>query len=203
VSNHIPGVASPVDFGASARLSAPTFKLPGSGAGAWPVEIRLQGARLTELDHHTTVGDAPGAAPDITIHAVADLSYPMAHCQVPVVDHVTVDNAGAEARGAVIELDVVGAGGSLGGPRRMHLDLAARKPTTLRDVALVLDPAAMLAVDEPQPGFIRAAGRGKCGSARYQLPKVFKQTTCRDRFAIDYVMKVRRNFMPPLFPTEK
>lgn len=119
---------------------------------------------MTETGHHATVGDARGSAPRIELHAIADLSYPMAHCRVPVVEDVAVDNGGDELRGAVIELDVAGAGGSLGGPRRVHLDLAAHKPTTLRDVELVLDPAAMLAVDEPQPGAIRAVLRDARGA---------------------------------------
>ncbi|TDH48412.1 DUF3320 domain-containing protein [Mycobacterium eburneum] len=104
------------------------------------------------------------ATPRIQIHAVADLSYPMAHCQIPVIDHVTVDNAGEELRGAVLELDVVSADGSHGGPREVHLDLVAHKPTILRDVDLVLDPAAMLAVGEQRPGTIRAVLRDTHGA---------------------------------------
>jgi hypothetical protein len=109
--------------------------------------------------------EAPnGTAPRIQIHAVADLSYPMAHCRIAVIDHVTVDNAGAELRGAVLELDVVSVDGSHGGPREVHLDLAAGKPTILRDVDLVLDPAAMLRVGDQRPGEIRAALRDADGA---------------------------------------
>ncbi|WP_200900693.1 hypothetical protein [Mycolicibacter heraklionensis] len=91
---------------------------------------------------------APVSGPRIEIHAVTDLSYPMAHCRIPVIDHITVD----ELRGAVLHLDVTSADGSHGGPKEIHLDLAAHAPTILRDVALLLDPASMLAVDEPRPG---------------------------------------------------
>lgn len=98
----------------------------------------------------------PVTPPRIEIHAVTDLSYPMAHCRIPVIDHIVVDNAGEELRGAVLQLDVTSADGSHGGPQEIHLDLAAHAPTILRDVALLLDPASMLAVDDPRPGTIRA-----------------------------------------------
>ena len=98
-------------------------------------------------------------APRIEIHAVSDLSYAMAHCRVPVIDHITVDNTGNEVHGAVVEVDVVSTQGSHGGPREVYLDLAAHKPTVLRDVDLALDPASMLAVDEQQPGAVRVVLR--------------------------------------------
>ena len=102
-------------------------------------------------------------APRIEINAVTDLSYAMAHCRVPVIDHITVDNTGSEVHGAVVEVDVVSTVGSHGGPREVYLDLAANKPTILRDVDLVLDPASMLAVDEQQPGGIRVVLRDATG----------------------------------------
>ena len=102
-------------------------------------------------------------APRIEISAVTDLSYAMAHCRVPVVDHITVDNTGSEVHGAVVEVDVVSTAGSHGGPREVYLDLAANKPTILRDVDLVLDPASMLAVHEQQPGGIRVVLRDAAG----------------------------------------
>lgn len=107
--------------------------------------------------------ETASGAPRIAIHAVADLSYPMAHCRVPVIDHITVDNAGGELRGAVLQLDVMSADGAHGEPSEIHLDLAAHAPTTLRDVNLLLDPAAMLAVDETRPGAIRALLRDAAG----------------------------------------
>ena len=65
----------------------------------------------------------------------------MAHCRIPVIDHITVDNTGGDLRSAVVEVDVVSAEGSHGGPQEVFLDLAAHKPTILRDVDLKLDPA--------------------------------------------------------------
>lgn len=114
---------------------------------------------------------APVASPSIEIHAVSDLSYPMAHCRIPVIDHIAIDNAGDELRGAVIHLEVMSANGSHGGPKEIHLDLAAQAPTVLRDVALLLDPASMLAVDEPRPGTIRAVLRDAHGAERAEAEK--------------------------------
>lgn len=56
----------------------------------------------------------------------------MAHCRIPVIDHIAIDNTGDELRGAVLEVEVVSAHGSHGGPRQVHLDLAAHAPTLLR-----------------------------------------------------------------------
>ena len=61
----------------------------------------------------------PVGAPRIQIHAVDDLSYPMAHCRIPVIDHITVDNTGADLRSALVEVDVVSAEGSHGGPQEI------------------------------------------------------------------------------------
>lgn len=114
---------------------------------------------------------SPASTPRFEIHAITDLSYPMAHCRIPVIDHIAVDNVGEELRGAVLQLEVTSAGGSHGGPKEIHLDLAAHAPTILRDVALLLDPASMLAVDEPRPGIIRAALRDAGGAVRAEADK--------------------------------
>ena len=100
----------------------------------------------------------------IEISAVTDLSYAMAHCRIPVIDHITVRNAGAGQHGAVLEVDVVSAEGSHGGPREIHLDLAAGGITVSRGVDLQLDPGSMLRVDEQCPGKIRAVLRDAAGN---------------------------------------
>lgn len=115
--------------------------------------------------------DAAIPAARIQISAIADLSYPMASCRVPVVDHVTVDTVGGDLRGVVLQIDVVSAGGSLGGPKEVHLDLAPGTPTVLPNVDLVLDPACMLGVDEPQPGLIRATLRDASGGVVAEASK--------------------------------
>ncbi|OBB77103.1 DUF3320 domain-containing protein [Mycobacterium sp. 852014-52144_SCH5372336] len=102
-------------------------------------------------------------APHIEIHAVTDLSYPMAHCRIPVIDHITVESKGPDLRGAVVQVDVISAQGSHGGPQEVFLDLAANKPTILRDVDLKLDPAAMLQVSDQCPGSLRVVLRNAAG----------------------------------------
>lgn len=95
----------------------------------------------------------------------------MAHCRIPVIDHLAIENVGDELRGAVLQLEVISADGSHGGPKEIHADLAAHAPTTLRDVALLLDPASMLAVEEPRPGTIRALLRDAAGTVRAEVTK--------------------------------
>ncbi|KRE25635.1 DNA helicase [Mycobacterium sp. Soil538] len=103
------------------------------------------------------------STPHIEITAVTDLSYAMAHCRIPVVENITIHNSGEDVHGAVVEVDVVSAHGSFGGAREVHVDLAAHKPTILRDVDLKLDPEAMLEVSDQRPGLIRVALRAPEG----------------------------------------
>lgn len=108
------------------------------------------------------------AAGRVEVYAISNLSYPMAHCRIPVVDHVTIDGVGEELRGAVLQVDVASAEGSLGRPRELHVDLAAGKPTILRGLNVALDPAAMLTVDDQRPGRIAAVLRDATGEVRVQ-----------------------------------
>ncbi|TFC59573.1 DUF3320 domain-containing protein [Cryobacterium sp. TMT2-15-1] len=103
------------------------------------------------------------ASARITIKSVPYLSYAMAHCRVPVVDEIIIENLGGETRGASIEVDVVSGEGSLGGPKVLLVDLDEQKATTLRTIDLVLDPARMLRVEEQRPGLIRAVLRNSAG----------------------------------------
>ncbi|MCB9409353.1 DUF3320 domain-containing protein [Mycolicibacterium sp.] len=105
----------------------------------------------------------PGVGPRIEIAAVTDLSYAMAHCRIPVIESIVIDGATDSVRGAVVEVDVVSADGSHGGPREVNLDLAVNRPTVLRTVDLKLDPASMLNVDEQRPGAIRVVLRDGTG----------------------------------------
>ena len=114
---------------------------------------------------------APADAPRVDISAIADLSYAMAHCRIPVIDHITVDNTGGDRQGAVIEVDVVSAEGSHGGPAEIHLDLLAHQPTTLPTVDLKLDPASMWRVDEARPGDIRVVLRDNTGAILAEAAK--------------------------------
>lgn len=110
-------------------------------------------------------------APRIDISAISDLSYAMAHCRIPVIDHITVDNTGGDLQGAVIEVDVVSAEGSHGGPAEIHLDLLAHQPTVLQTVDLKLDPASMWRVNEARPGDIRVILRDDSGEILAEAAK--------------------------------
>lgn len=110
-------------------------------------------------------------APRIEIEAVTELSYPMAHCGIPVIEHITVEPAGNDIRSAVLEVDVVSAHGSHGGPQQIFLDVAANRPTIVRDVDLKLDPAAMLQVSDQCPGSLRAVLRNAAGEVLAEASK--------------------------------
>jgi hypothetical protein len=107
----------------------------------------------------------------IDITAIADLSYAMAHCRIPVIEQIAVDNTGGDAHGAVLEVDVVSADGSHGGPTELHLDLSAEQQTVLTGVNLKLDPASMLNVDEQRPGEIRAVLKNSAGDVLAEASK--------------------------------
>lgn len=107
---------------------------------------------------------APTAGPRISFTGLPVLSYAMAHNQVTVIDEIAVAHQGPDVRGASLEIEVACAGGSLGGPKVVLLDLADGQTTTLRTVGLVLDPARMLAVEEQQPGRIVATLRDAGGT---------------------------------------
>jgi len=107
----------------------------------------------------------------IDIAAIADLSYAMAHCRIPVIEQITVDNPGPDAHGAVVEVDIVSTDGSHGGPTEIHLDLGADQQTVLRDINLKLDPASMLSVDEQRPGEIRAVLKNAAGDVLAETNK--------------------------------
>lgn len=138
---------------------------PAPPVGQRPDEQTVPTARFAPTPAHQTM-TLPAANTGtvrLEIKAISDLSYPMAHCRIPVVDQVTIDGVTEDLRGAVLRVDVVSAEGSHGGPRELHVDLAAGKPTILRDVDLALDPASMLTVDDQRPGRIEAVLQNSAG----------------------------------------
>ncbi|WP_193044332.1 DUF3320 domain-containing protein [Mycolicibacterium baixiangningiae] len=152
-------------------------EVAGLKATVAPVQVtpRAEQAPAEQVASQVKVTPGPNAgdvdAPRIGISAVSDLSYAMAHCRIPVIDHITVDHVTSDLHGAVIEVDVVSAIGSHGGPREVHLDLAANKPTILNNVDLQLDPASMLEVDEQSPGDIRVVLRDANGQVLAEAAK--------------------------------
>jgi hypothetical protein len=123
---------------------------------------------VTEAAEAADVADAAPIHPTVpaallTIKSVPFLSYAMAHCRVPIIDEIVVENQSTEQRGASLEIDVTSARGSLGAPKVLMVDLGEGQTTTLRTVNLLLDPALMLDVQNQRPGVIRATLRDALG----------------------------------------
>lgn len=146
---------------ADAIADAKSGLLPGASAVDTvpaPLAPAAEPGGLSRLGLGTTAG------PRMSVSALPVLSYAMAHCRVLVIDEITVAHEGPDVRGATIEVDVVCASGSLGGPKVLMLDLAEGQTTTLRQIDLVLDPARMLAVETQQPGRVVTTLRDPSGS---------------------------------------
>src|SRR5882757_4612344 len=92
----------------------------------------------------------------ITLDACPILSYAMAHNEVPVVTRITVDGAERDLQGVTLKLQLNDATGPVGKASEQILDLAAGQPTRITSVGSILDPAAMLQVEEQRPGWISA-----------------------------------------------
>ena len=119
------------------------------------------------------VGDvvAPRAAVSIEITSTPVLSYALAHNRVPgrlpAGDH---QRRRPGARRATVRLAVRDAEGPIAQTVELLADLDEGRTTVLTDLGLVMDPAAMLHVEEQRPGVIdveveptdgRAARRGQ------------------------------------------
>lgn len=142
----------------AARLKSTVSLLPGATPPQRPDDQTVPTARFVPApaQQTMTLPAVNTGTVRLGIKAISDLSYPMAHCRIPVVSQVTIDGVTEDLRGVILRVDVVSATGSHGGPRELHVDLAAGKPTILRDVDLALDPASMLTVDDQRPGRIEA-----------------------------------------------
>ncbi|WP_116450241.1 DUF4011 domain-containing protein [Blastococcus litoris] len=102
------------------------------------------------------VGDvvAPRAAVSIEITSTPVLSYALAHNRVPVVSRLAVTNLGGPVRAATVRLGVRDAEGPIAQTVELLADLDEGRTTVLTDLGLVMDPAAMLHVEEQRPGVI-------------------------------------------------
>lgn len=98
--------------------------------------------------------DGVRAAVAISATSTPVLSYALAHNRVPVVSRLAFTNHGAAVRGACVRLGVQDAEGLIGSPVELLVDLDAGATTVLSDVGLVMDPAAMLQIEEQRPGSI-------------------------------------------------
>src|SRR4051812_18861573 len=102
------------------------------------------------------VGDAvvPRAAVSIEITSTPVLSYALAHNRVPVVSRLALTNFGGPVRAATVRLAVRDAEGPIAQTVELLADLDEGRTTVLTDLGLVMDPAAMLHVEEQRPGVI-------------------------------------------------
>src|SRR4051794_28422716 len=87
------------------------------------------------------------AAVSVEITSTPVLSYALAHNRVPVVSRLALTTSGAPVRGAAVRLSVRDPEGPIGSAVELLVDLDEGRTTVLPDVALTLDPAAMLQVD--------------------------------------------------------
>ncbi|WP_242471270.1 DUF4011 domain-containing protein [Blastococcus sp. TML/C7B] len=92
-------------------------------------------------------------AVSIEITSTPVLSYALAHNGIPVVPRLALTSE-STVRGATVRLSVRDAEGPIARPVELLADLDAGRSTVLTDVGLVMDPAAMLQVEEQRPGVI-------------------------------------------------
>jgi hypothetical protein len=102
------------------------------------------------------VGDvvAPRPAVSIEITSTPVLSYALAHNRIPVVSRLALTSDGGPVRGATVRLSVRDAEGPIAQAVELLVDLDGGRTTVLTDVGLVMDPAAMLQVEEQRPGVL-------------------------------------------------
>src|SRR3954469_3587279 len=89
----------------------------------------------------------------IEITSTPVLSYALAHNRLPVVSRLAL-TSDATVRGATVRLGVRDAEGPIARSVELLADIDAGRTTVLADVGLVMDPAAMLHVEEQRPGLI-------------------------------------------------
>src|SRR3954453_2760558 len=106
------------------------------------------------------VGDAvvPRAAVSIEITSTPVLSYALAHNRVPVVSRLALTNFRAPVGAATLRFGGRDAEGPIAQTVELLADLDEGRTTVLTDLGLVMDPAAMLHVEEQRPGVIDVEG---------------------------------------------
>src|SRR4051812_12353303 len=100
-------------------------------------------------------GDAvvPRAALSIEITSTPVLSYALAHNRIPVINRLAL-TSDTTVRGATVRLGVRDAEGPIARAVERLVDLDEGRTTVLTDLGLVMDPAAMLHVEDQRPGVI-------------------------------------------------
>ena len=96
---------------------------------------------------------APRAAVSIEVTSTPVLSYALAHNRIPVINRLAL-TSDSTVRGATVRLGVRDAEGPIARAVERLVDLDEGRTTVLTDLGLVMDPAAMLHVEEQRPGVI-------------------------------------------------
>src|SRR3954468_10070898 len=104
-------------------------------------------------------GDAvvPRAALSIEVTSTPVLSYALAHNRIPVINRLAL-TSDSTVRGATVRLGVREAEGPIARAVERVVDLDEGRTTVLTDLGLVMDPAAMLHVEEQRPGVVDVEG---------------------------------------------
>lgn len=143
----------------SAPATDPAASTESDVAAAAPLTRRQQ----RDQAQPPTIPPASAPSARLSLDAVTELSYAMAHARIVPVQEVRVSYTGPELRGASLEIEASTAGGSLGAPKVVILDLAPGLKTLAGLDLLSLDPGPMLQVDTEHPGFITLTLRGPDG----------------------------------------
>src|SRR5918997_968026 len=101
------------------------------------------------------VSDAVAAPSSVSIELTSTpvLSYALAHNRIPVISRLAL-TADTTVQGATVRLVVRDAEGPIARAVELLVDLDEGRTTVLTDLGLVMDPAAMLHVEEQRPGVI-------------------------------------------------
>src|SRR3712207_3377768 len=96
---------------------------------------------------------ATSAAVSIELTSTPVLSYALAHNRIPVVSRLALTSEGSH-RGLTVRLSVRDAEGPIAQSVELLADVDAGRTTVLTSIGLVMDPAAMLHVEEQRPGVV-------------------------------------------------
>ncbi|RBY88078.1 DNA helicase [Blastococcus sp. TBT05-19] len=103
----------------------------------------------------TARGDAVAPVPTVSVELTSTpvLSYALAHNRIPVVSRLAL-TGDVTLRGVTVRLSVRDAEGPIAQTVELLADVDAGRTTVLTDLGLVMDPAAMLHVEEQRPGVV-------------------------------------------------
>ncbi len=132
----------------------------GSGRSGRRAAQPPSAARAAETDASAT-SSGPTLSASLSLDAVTELSYAMAHARIVPVQEVRLSYEGPELRGASLVIEASTASGSLGAPKVCVSSTSRRSQDSHWPRLLSLDPAPMLQVETEQPGSITLTLRGR------------------------------------------